>query len=81
MLNRLNQKYGPGHKSRGKFYSDHEYRWQQDGVQIILKTDWHNYRTHLSYVSPTALMQLKKEHMTAKITEANSNPTQAVSVY
>ena len=81
MLNRLNQKYGPGQKSRGKFISDHEYRWQQDGVQIILKTDWQNYRTRLSYVSPTALMQLKKEHMNAKITEANSNPTQTVSVY
>ncbi len=76
MLTRLNQKYGPGKISRGKFISDHEYRWQQDGVQIIFKTDWQNYRTRLSYVNPITLKQLKIERLNAKLEQIKADTTQ-----
>ena len=76
MLTRLNQKYGPAKISRGKFISDHEYRWQQDGVQIIFKTDWQNYRTRLSYVNPITLKQLKIERLNAKLEQIKADTTQ-----
>lgn len=81
MLASLRQKYGSGQTSRGRFISDREYRWQQDGIQIIFKTDWQNYRTRLSYINPAALRQLQIEQWGSELEKDTNNDTQAYSVY
>jgi hypothetical protein len=81
ILARLSQKYGSGQRSRGRFLSDQEYRWQQDGIQITFKTDWQNYRTRLSYTSPTALKQLKKEKLDAEQKKVEENSAQTSSIF
>lgn len=81
MLVRLNQKYGSGQVNPGNFFSDQEYRWQQDGIQITLKTDWQNYRTRLSYINPVTLKQLKQEQVKAELELDQSESGQDYSLY
>ena len=81
MLAGLNRKYGSGKMIRGKFISDNEYLWQLDGIKKTFKSDWKNYTTRLSYVSPEALKQLKIEQFNAEREETPKNTTQEFSVY
>jgi hypothetical protein len=81
MLAKLRQKYGSGQITRAKYFSDNEYRWLQDGIQISFRIDWQNYRTRLSYVDPAALKQLKTEQFNARRKLVEDNSTQANPVY
>ena len=61
MLGRLKARYGAPEVRSGKFISDRSYRWQRDGVEIRLASDWQNYRTRLSYVVPANMTDLLAE--------------------
>ncbi|MDJ0778123.1 MAG: hypothetical protein QNJ85_09685 [Gammaproteobacteria bacterium] len=59
LLTELARKYGSPEVDPGRFLSDHGYRWQRDGIEIRLQSDWANYRTRLSYAEPAALAALR----------------------
>lgn len=61
VLRNLTRKYGAADTRKGRFASDTSYRWQLDGVQIRLRSDWQNYKTRLSYVIPANLASLRAE--------------------
>lgn len=61
MLQRLSARYGAPEVRRGKFLSDRSYRWQRDGIEIRLASDWQLYRTRLSYVIPANMVDLQAE--------------------
>jgi len=61
MLHNLSAKYGEAEVSRGRFMSDRSYRWQADGIEISLSSDWQNYRSRLSYIEPANLATLRAE--------------------
>lgn len=69
MLRKLLLKYGNGNTEKGEFVSDVVYRWQHEGIEISLGTDWQNYRTRLSYINPQVLQDLNKERAQAMVTE------------
>lgn len=64
MLRRLSARYGAPQVQGGKFLSDRSYRWQRDGVEIRLASDWQLYRTRLSYVIPANMADLLAERST-----------------
>ena len=72
MLNKLRLKYGNGITEKGKFVSDVGYRWQDEGIEILLGVDWQNYRTRLSYINPQVLQDLNKERAQALVTDLAS---------
>ena len=61
ILRNLTDKYGAARIRKGRFVSDHSYLWDQDGIEIELRTDWQNYRTRLMYVDPANLATLISE--------------------
>jgi len=73
MLERLTTRYGAAEIRAGRFVSDRVYRWQQDGIDITLTGDWHNFKTRLSYVHPENLADLQAEQ------SANPDPAEAVT--
>lgn len=73
MLQMLSDKYGKPNTQTGKFISDQGYHWVENGVGIILRSDWQNYRTLLSYIAPEALAELKKANQIVKADEIDSN--------
>ena len=56
ILKKLGRKYGPAEIIKGKFISDKSYRWLDNGIEILLRSDWQNYRTRLSYIDQTAML-------------------------
>lgn len=65
MLKKLRQKYGEPELIKARFISDQSYRWLDNGTEILLRSDWQNYRTRLSYVNPTAMLALREERLAA----------------
>lgn len=63
MLAKLSQKYGQPEMIKGQFISDQTYRWFDNGTEILLRSDWENYRTRLSYVDPVAMQALREEQL------------------
>lgn len=61
VLRNLTGKYGAASVRKGRFLSDKTYRWQLDGVEIRLLSDWQNYKVRLSYVIPANLASLQAE--------------------
>lgn len=58
---KLTLKYGKAEVQGGRYISDHSYRWQRDGIEIELNSDWQNYRTRLMYVIPQNMADLHAE--------------------
>ncbi len=63
LLNKLTEKYGRYREHKGRFLSDFEYLWSQNGINISLMTDWDQYRTRLIYAHPEALTALQQEFL------------------
>lgn len=63
MLQLLIRKYGEPETKKGKFITDVSYRWQKNGIQISLLSDWQNYRTRLHYVNPAVMQQMADERL------------------
>lgn len=61
LLPRLKRKYGEPAVEGGRFVSDHVYRWQRDGIDIELSSDWSNYKTRLIYINPVNMAALQAE--------------------
>lgn len=66
MLGKLREKYGEAEIIEGNFISDKTYRWLSNGTEILLRSDWRNYRTRLSYIAPPAMIDLRKEQLAAQ---------------
>lgn len=66
MLSKLTAKYGAAETHAGRFISDRKYRWQRDGIEIELASDWQNNRTRLSYINPVSLSALLAERANYK---------------
>ena len=81
ILRNLSAKYGPPKIINGKYLSDKNYRWEQDGIEIRLNIDWRNYRTRLSYIEPVAFAALKKEQLASNRKATKASPTPGYSVY
>ena len=75
MLRKLRLKYGNGNTEKGEFVSDVGYRWQHEGIEILLGADWQNYRTRLSYINPRVLQDLNKERAQAMVAELATEQT------
>ena len=65
LLQRLKLKYGDADADAGRYMSDRSYRWQRDGIEIKLISDWKNYRTRLSYIDSSNLATLQAEQSAA----------------
>ena len=78
VLRNLTGKYGAAKVRRGRFMSDKIYRWQLDGVEIRLSSDWQNYKVRLSYVIPANLASLQAEQAPGSVTDPDEP---AVSFY
>jgi hypothetical protein len=78
ILNSLTVKYGPAETRAGRFLSDRNYRWQRDGIEIELSSDWQNYKIRLSYINPANMADLLAEQSADDPTAA---ATEAVSLY
>lgn len=61
LLNSLNRKYGNATVGKGRFVSDRRYRWQRDGIEIQLNSDWNSYKTRLIYLNPVNMVDLVAE--------------------
>jgi hypothetical protein len=61
LVRNLTTKYGVAEVQRGRYISDRSYRWQRDGIQIELSSDWQNYATRLLYVIPQNMAALLAE--------------------
>ena len=61
ILSKLKAKYGAAETHAGKFISDRKYRWQSDGIEIELSSDWQNNRARLSYINPVSMSALLAE--------------------
>ena len=62
VLQLLRVKYGEPGRSGADFISDTAYRWDVDGVEIILYHDWSASRSRLIYRNPANLVQLQREY-------------------
>ena len=60
----LKLKYGDADTKTGRYMSDRKYRWQRDGIEIKLASDWQNYRIRLSYIEFNNLAKLQAEQST-----------------
>ena len=75
MLSKLTTKYGAAETHAGSFISDRKYRWQRDGIEIELSSDWQHHVTRLSYINPVNMSVLLAERASYKsqlATEAES---------
>ena len=61
---KLTLKYGKAEVQGGRYFSDHSYRWQRDGIEIELSSDWQNYKTRLIYLIPENMADLHAERAT-----------------
>jgi len=61
ILTNLTAKYGAAESQAGSFISDRKYRWQRDGIEIELSSDWRQHKTRLSYVNPVKMSVLLAE--------------------
>jgi hypothetical protein len=66
LLRQLKLKYGEAEVQGGRFVSDHRYRWQRDGIQIELSSDWQRYSTRLTYLIPQNMRDLLAERAAYK---------------
>jgi hypothetical protein len=57
----LVSKYGDAETQTGRYMSDRRYRWQREGIEIKLSSDWQNYRIRLSYIEFNNLAKLQAE--------------------
>lgn len=79
LLHKLTRKYGAAEVQGGRFVSDRSYRWQSDGIEIELSSDWQNYKTRLIYLIPANMNDLLAEKSAyGKEQEAE---TEQVSLY
>ncbi len=79
MLGDLIRKYGAAEVRQGRFVSDRSYHWQQDGIRIDLFSDWHRYKTRLSYTHPANLAELLAERDAGS--SAGEDEAAAISVF
>ena len=63
ILKKLSRKYGQPEIIKGQFISDQTYRWFDNGIEVLLRSDWQNYLTRLSYVDPPAMQALRGEQL------------------
>ncbi len=70
LLKMLTAKYGKPQKTRAKYHSDAQYKWQADGVQIWLYQDWSRYKVRLMYGLPAKLSALRHDYQQFKISQA-----------
>lgn len=61
LLSNLTAKYGTAEILAGSFISDRKYRWQRDGIDIELSSDWRNRKSRLSYINPANMADLLVE--------------------
>ena len=61
LLSNLTAKYGAAEIVAGSFISDRKYRWQSDGIEIELSSDWRNHKSRLSYINPANMADLLAE--------------------
>ncbi|MBT8437707.1 MAG: hypothetical protein KJP11_10070 [Gammaproteobacteria bacterium] len=61
LLSKLSAKYGAAEILSGSFISDRKYRWQRDGIDIELSSDWRNHKSRLSYINPVNMADLLAE--------------------
>jgi hypothetical protein len=61
LLSNLTAKYGTAEILSGSFISDRKYRWQRDGIDIELSSDWRNHKSRLSYINPVNMADLLAE--------------------
>ena len=61
LVRKLTLKYGKAEVQGGRYFSDRSYRWQRDGIEIELSSDWQNYKTRLIYVVPENMADLHAE--------------------
>jgi len=81
MLRKLNKKYGPAQRSKGKFMSDQSYSWLSNGIKITFYQDWPAHKMRLTYVNPEALKQLKRERQQFNINSSVKNATYLEHAY
>ncbi len=79
LLHKLTRKYGAAEVQGGHFVSDHSYRWQRDGIEIELSSDWQNYKTRLIYLIPANMKDLLAEK--SAYGEEQETETEQVSLY
>ena len=73
LLSNLTAKYGAAEIIAGSFISDRKYRWQRDGIDIELSSDWRNHKSRLSYINPANMADLLAERSAYSTqTEANA---------
>ncbi len=72
ILKKLSQKYGQPEMIKGQFISDQAYRWIDSGIEILLRPDWQNYRTRLSYVAPAAMQALREEQLAYELKQQDN---------
>lgn len=61
LVRNLTLKYGKAEVRGGRYISDRSYRWQRDGIEIELSSDWQNYKTRLIYLVPENMADLHAE--------------------
>ena len=64
LLSNLTAKYGAAEILAGNFISDRKYRWQREGIDIELSSDWRNHKSRLSYINPANMADLLAERST-----------------
>ena len=79
LMSDLTAKYGAAEVHGGQYMSDRRFRWQRDGVEIELRSDWRNYKTRLNYVIPVNMEALLAEQAVFKSQQAAA--TGQVSLY
>jgi len=67
LLSNLTAKYGAAEILAGSFISDRKYRWQRDGIDIELSSDWRNHKSRLSYINPVNMADLLAERSAYKV--------------
>lgn len=80
ILRDLTTRYGAAETRAGQYVSDSSYLWQRDGIEIRLSSDWHNYKTRLSYVKPANLADLRAEQQSSYRAELEAK-SEEVSFY
>jgi hypothetical protein len=75
LLSRLTAKYGTAEIREGRFISDRKYRWQRDGIEIELSSDWQSHKTRLSYVNPPRMSALLAERASYQSRLATDAPS------
>ena len=77
----LAEKYGKPQKIRARYQSDVQYKWQVEGVQILLYQDWSSYKVRLVYSLPQNLSMLRHEYRLSMLKEMGSRRTGSELAY